>query len=71
MDDLLPLDLDPHPRILAQNTHDSQTASSRFPWSQAKVEYYELGGAIVNSITVHRIRSEEERIQPEIVAVIA
>ncbi|MCJ1397554.1 hypothetical protein MMC11_000748 [Xylographa trunciseda] len=71
VDALLPLDLDPHSRILAQSFLGSHNDDPRLPWQRAKVEYHELGGDIVNSITVHCLHSGKEGIQDEIVAVIA
>ncbi|MCJ1387352.1 hypothetical protein MMC18_000195 [Xylographa bjoerkii] len=71
VDALLPLDLDPHSRILAQSFLGSHDNDPPLPWQRAKVEYHELGGDIVNSITVHCLRSGKEGIQDEVVAVIA
>lgn len=71
VDALLPLDLDPHSRILAQSYLESHEEQSRIPCHRAKVGYHELGGDIVNSITVHCLRSGKEGLQDEIVAVIA
>ncbi|MCJ1378341.1 hypothetical protein MMC17_001438 [Xylographa soralifera] len=71
VDALLPLDLDPHSRILSQSFLGSHDEDSRVPWQRAKVEYHEHGGNIVNSITVHCLQSGKEGIRDEIVAVIA
>ena len=71
VDALLPLDLDPESRILALSYLGDHGESSYNPRSPAKVEYHDLGGLIVNSITVHNIRSDKEEEQDEVVAVIA
>ena len=70
VDALLPLDLDPHSRTLAQNFLAYSDDGSRLPWQPTKVDYHELGGSIVNSITVHKVRSGKEGLQDEVVAVI-
>jgi len=68
---LLPSDLGRESRLLALSYLGDHGESSYNPRPPAKVEYYELGGLIVNSITVHRIRGDKEGQQDEIVAVIA
>ncbi|MCJ1250335.1 hypothetical protein MMC30_007561 [Trapelia coarctata] len=71
VDALLPLDLDPESRLLALSYLGDHGERSYHPRPAAKVEYHELGGLIVNSITVHKIRCDNEGEQDEIVAVIA
>ena len=70
VDALLPLDLDPHSRILAQGCFDRR--ADDFPrWRRPRVHYHEFGGLIVNAVTVHKLRSGKEDLIDEIVAVIA
>ncbi|MCJ1478562.1 hypothetical protein MMC13_007243 [Lambiella insularis] len=71
VDALLPLDLDPHSRILTQSSLESHEEHSGIARHHSKIEYRDLGGDIVNSIAVHRLRSGKEGIHDEIVAAIA
>jgi len=70
VDAFLPLDLDPESRTLALSYLGDLGESSYSPRVSARVEYHELGGLIVNSITVHKIKGDK-RQQDEIVAVVA
>lgn len=70
VDTLLPLDLDPESRMLAHDflhQHRTPTLSAR---RRSKVHYQELGGSIVNSITVHQLQSGKEGLKDEVVAVL-
>lgn len=75
VDTLLPLELDPESPLLAPNfPHQrSQTfppTSSAPSRGKAEVQIHEVGGSIVNSVTVHRLRSDREGFEDEIVAVL-
>jgi len=70
VDARLPLDLDPESRILALSYLGGHNERPYSPRAPARVEYHELGGLIVNSITVHKIKGDK-RQQDEIVAVVA
>lgn len=75
VDALLPLELDPESRLLAHNflRQRSQTyASAMSAASRGKVEVqvHEVGGSIVNSVTIHKLRSDREGFGDEIVAVL-
>lgn len=75
VDALLPLELDPESRLLAHNfLHQrSQTfASAASAASRGKVEVqiHEVGGSIVNSVTIHRLRSDRQGFEDETVAVL-
>lgn len=75
VDALLPLELDPESRLLAHNSphQRSQTfASTPSAASRGKVEVqiHEVGGSIINSVTIHRLRSDRDGFEDEIVAVL-
>ena len=71
VDALLPLDLDPESRLLAhsflQRSQASATAGGR---RKSEVQIHEIGGSIVNSITIHRLLSDRKGFQEEVVAVL-
>ena len=70
VDELLPLDLDPEystfsdPNLLLQWAKPSDESSYN-------LQIHELGADIVNSVTIHLLRSEENGLEDEIVAVLA
>lgn len=70
VDALLPLDLDPGSRLLAhsflQRSQTTYAAGRRKP----EVQIQEVGGSIVNSVTVHRLLSDQKGFEDEIVAVL-
>lgn len=70
VDALLPLDLDPGSRLLAhsflQRSQTTHAAGRRKP----EVQIHEVGASIVNSVTVHRLLSEEKGLEDEVVAVL-
>lgn len=72
VDALLPLELDPESRLLAHNfLHQrSQTFASAVSRGKIEVQIHEVGGSIVNSVTIHRLRSDREGFEDEIVAVL-
>lgn len=78
VDALLPLELDPESRLLAHNflQQRNQTFASAAsttsvaPRGKAEVHIHEVGGSIVNSVTIHRLRSDREGFEDEIVAVL-
>ena len=70
VDELLPLDLDPEyrrtfsdPSVLLQWARPSHTSY--------ELQTHELGADIVNSVTVHLLRSEKNGLEDEVVAVLA
>ena len=71
VDTLLPLDLDVDSRINAHNhfrrLQDPVDSERR---SQPEIQLHELGGQIVNSVTVTRLRSDKKHLQDETVAVL-
>lgn len=70
VDALLPLDLDPGSRLLAhsfiQRGQITHAAGRRKP----EVQIHEVGGYIVNSVTVHRLLSNQKGLEDEVVAVL-
>lgn len=70
VDALLPLDLDPGSRLLAHNflqrSQTTHAAGRRNP----EVQIHEVGGSIVNSVTVHRLLSNQKGLEDEVVAVL-
>lgn len=69
VDSLLPLDLDPQSRMLAPDFLDRH-AEDRTPWRRPKVHYRDLGGLIVNAITVHKLSNSKDGMRDEVVAVV-
>ena len=70
VDEWLPLDLDPESRML---DHQSYLGHRRPPHAgrrKPEVHYHELGGSIVNSVTIHHLRSEEPELRDEVVAIL-
>lgn len=66
VDALLPLDLDPGFRLVTQNYFDRRQASSQLTGrSKPEVQIHELGASIVNSVTVHRLRSNQHGFKDE------
>jgi hypothetical protein len=71
VDALLPLDLNPESRLLAHSfLHRSQTTSRITGHRKPEVQIHEVGGSIVNSVTVHRLPSDQKGLKDEIVAVL-
>lgn len=71
VDALLPLDLDPGSRLLAhsfllQRSQTTHTIGRRKP----EVQIHEVGRSIVNSVTVHRLLSNQKELEDEVVAVL-
>ena len=72
VDALLPLDLDPDSRLIAQdNLYRRLSLPPWTPRSRPKVYNHELGGEIVNSITITLLRSGKQGLQDETVALVA
>ncbi|KAI4245968.1 MAG: hypothetical protein L6R40_002184 [Gallowayella cf. fulva] len=69
VDALLPLDLDPDSRILAHSYFRRLRASSPPSRGKPEVQIREVGGLIVNSVMIHRLRSDQENQEDEIVCV--
>ena len=67
VDALLPLGLDPESRLAHDLMHGAPSYSRRLP---PIVTYHELGKSIVNSITVHCLKSGVEGLKDEVVAVL-
>lgn len=71
VDALLPLDLNPESRLLAHSfLHRNQTISQITGRRKPEVQIHEVGGSIVNSVTVHRLLSDQKGLEDEIVAVL-
>ncbi|KAI4287001.1 MAG: hypothetical protein L6R35_003747 [Caloplaca aegaea] len=71
VDALLPLDLDPDSRLLAHSYFQRLRASPPPRRSKPEVQIHELGGSIMNSVTIHRLPSTQKGIDDEIVCVMA
>ena len=67
VDALLPLDLDPESRLAHDFLHGVSPVSRVLPTT---VKYHELGTSIVNSITVHCLKSGKRDLKDEVVAVL-
>ena len=68
VDELLPLDLDPHSRILTQDQSRQDHRAGRRP---AKVVTKDIGTLIVNAITVHKFVQKNKDIEEETVAILS
>lgn len=69
VDDLLPLDLDPEYR---HHRHDFRRTPqwSRYPMvPKYELQHHELGGARVNSVKIHLLRSMHKGLEDDVVAV--
>lgn len=69
VDALLPLDLDPESRMLAHSYFQRLRATSPSSRSKPEVQIHEMGGEIMNSVTIHRLRSDRKGHGDEIVCV--
>lgn len=70
VDALLPLDLDPESRVLAHSfLHRSQRTSTAAGRKKARTQFYELGDQIINSVSVHRLCSDQKGLEDEVVVV--
>lgn len=67
VDELLPLDLDPRPRMLAQETTRTEYQSRRRP----KLISKEFGKDIINAITVCKFHHKDKDLRSESIAVIS
>lgn len=66
VDELLPLNLNPNSRALASqelNWADFSTSLAQ----RYVLHYYELGSHIVNSVTIHKIRSEKKGLEDDVI----
>ena len=72
VDDLLPLDLDPESRRSLHDLRRTPQWGHYLGGASAKYELqtHELGGSIVNSVTIHLIRNEQKEFKDEVVVVI-
>lgn len=71
VDALLPIDLDPESRILAHSSlQRSQSFATPASPRKPESEIHEVGDSIVNSVTIHRLRSAQEGFDDEVVAVL-
>ncbi|KAL9009513.1 MAG: hypothetical protein Q9173_005458 [Seirophora scorigena] len=71
VDALLPLDLDPDSRMLAHSYFQRVRASPPPSRSKPEVQIHELGGQIMNSVTIHRLPSYQKGVEDEIVCAMA
>ena len=71
VDALLPIDLDPESRVLA-HSFLQRRESFATPASPRKpeIQFHEVGESIVNSVTIHRLCSNQEGFEDEVVAVL-
>ena len=67
VDELLPLDLDPRSRMLAQETTRTDHQSRRQP----KVTTKEFGNDIINAITICKFQHKDPNLRSETIAVIS
>ncbi|KAL8808910.1 MAG: hypothetical protein Q9200_003902 [Gallowayella weberi] len=70
VDALLPLDLDPDSRMQAHSYFRRLRASSSPSRRKPEVQILEIGSAIVNSVTIHRLRADQDSQNAEIVCVL-
>lgn len=70
VDALLPLDLDPDSRMLDHQSYLGHRRPAHAGRRKPEVHYHELGGSIVNSVTIHQLRSEEPGLRDELVAIL-
>ena len=70
VDALLPLDLDPGSRLLAHSFLQRSQSTRTTGRGKPEVQIHEVGGSIVNSVTVHRLLSNQKGIEDEVVAVL-
>lgn len=71
VDALLPLDLDPESRILAHDfLQHSQTLATPARRRKPEIQFHEVGDSIVNSVTIHRQRSDQNGFTDDVVAVL-
>ena len=72
VDALLPLGLDVDSRLHAHDhLHQLQDPSESGRHKQPEIRLHELGGSIVNSVTISRLSSGKKGLQDETVAVLA
>lgn len=71
VDQLLPLDLDPEYRRTFSDPSAVLQWARPSCGSSYELQTHELGADIVNSITIHLLRSEEDGLEDEVVAVLA
>lgn len=71
VDALLPLDLDPDSRMLAHSYFQRVRASPPPSRGKPEVQIHELGGHIMNSVTIHRLPSDQKGVEDEIVCAMA
>ncbi|KAL8679886.1 MAG: hypothetical protein Q9186_003856 [Xanthomendoza sp. 1 TL-2023] len=69
VDALLPLDLDPDSRMQAHSYFRRLRASSSPTRSKPEVQIREIGGDIVNSVTIHPLRVDQDSQEVEIVCI--
>ena len=70
VDALLPLDLDPDSRMLDHQSYLGHRRPAQARRRKPEVHYHELGGCIVNSVTIYQLRSEEPGLHDEVVAIL-
>lgn len=70
VDALLPLDLSLYSRTMNEDYLNRRPPNTGNLWRFAKVHYHELGTSIVNSVTVHNLRSGRKGLQDDVVAVL-
>lgn len=71
VDELLPLDLDPEYRRTFSDPSALLQWARPSHGSSYELQTHELGAHIVNSITIHLLRSETNGLEDEVVAVLA
>lgn len=70
VDALLPLDLDPGSRLLAHSFLQRSQTTHNSGRRRPEVQIHEVGGSIVNSVTIHRLLSDQKGLEDEVVAVL-
>lgn len=71
VDELLPLDLDPEYRRAFRDPSELLQWARPSRGTSYELQIHELGADIVNSITIHLLRSEKNGLEDEVVAVLA
>lgn len=71
VDELLPLDLDPEYRRTFSDLNALLQWARPSRGSPYEMQIHEMGADIVNSITIHLLRSEKSGLEDEVVALLA
>lgn len=71
VDALLPIDLDPESRLLAHSfLRQGQPSVHSSGHRRPEVQIHDVGGSIINSVTIHRIKGDQKGLEDETVTVL-